>query len=125
MAPLPKAFSVAAQPIASAISEGRSEDAMHKLAAILEGGHADRAVQRIAAEWIVAIGLHPGDAKKLRDGRASLPKEWMDIGEMVERLQDGGESYDSAIRKTVEHFGYKERHTQRCAAMWKAASVQE
>jgi hypothetical protein len=44
---------------------------------------------------------------------------------MVVRLQGEGETYASAIQKTVKHFGYGERHTQECAKLWKAASAEE
>jgi hypothetical protein len=121
MAPLPKTFSVAAQPIAAAISEGRAEDALHALVRQLKTGGADRAVQALAARWIATLGLRPGDAKALRGGRKELPKEWLDIGEMVAGLQDGGETYEKAVAKTAKHFGYTERHIQKCTAMRRAA----
>ncbi|MBR0695869.1 hypothetical protein [Bradyrhizobium lablabi] len=121
MAPLPKSFSVAAHPIAAAINEGRAEDALHALVRQLETGNADRTVQALAAKWIAALGLRPGDAKALRGGRKKLPKEWLDVAEMVTDLQDRGETYEKAVAKTKQHFGYTERHIQKCVAMWRAA----
>ena len=121
MAPFSKPFSAAAQPIAAAINEGRAEDAMHALVLQLESGKADKAVQALAASWIITLGLRPGDAKALRSGRRELPKEWLDIAEMVTNLQDGGETYEMAVAKTKEHFGYTERHIQKCVAMRRAA----
>jgi hypothetical protein len=121
MAPLTKPFSVAANGLQTAINDGRAEEAMHKLAALLEAGNADRAVQRLAAEWIIIVGLKPGDAKALRCGRKAFPKEWLNIAEMVAELQGSGETYADAVLKTAEHFGYGERHVQDCAAMWRAA----
>lgn len=116
MAPLSKPFSVAAQPIAAAIDEGRAEDAMRALVLQLESGKADKAVQALAASWITTLGLRPGDAKALRSGRKELPKEWLDIAEMVTVLQDGGETYRAAIEKAAKHFGYSERHVEKCVA---------
>jgi hypothetical protein len=121
MAPLSKPFSVVAQPIAAEINEGRAEDAMHALVRELETGMADKAVQALAARWIATLGLRAGDAKALRGGRKEFPKEWLDIAEMVTDLQDGGTTYEKAVAKTAQHFGYKERHIQKCVAMWRAA----
>jgi hypothetical protein len=118
MAPLPGVFSVAAQPITAAINEGRAEDAMHALVLQLETGEADKAVQALAAKWIITLGLRPGDAKALRGGQKEFPKEWLDIAEMVTDLQDEGETYRAAIEKTSKHFGYSERHVEKCVADW-------
>ena len=79
MAPLPKTFSISANTIETAINDGRAEEAMHKVAAALEAGNADRAVQRLAAEWMMTVGLKPGDAKALRGARKAFPEEWLDI----------------------------------------------
>ena len=124
MAPFSKPFSVTANTIRTAINDGRAEEAMHKLAATLEAGNADKAAQRLAAEWIMTIGLRPGDAKALRCGRKAFPEEWLEIAEMVAELQDGGATYDAAVRNTADHFGYSERHVQICTAMWKAAKAE-
>lgn len=121
MAPLQKPFSVAAQPIAAAISEGRAEDALHGLVRQLETGAADKAVQALAARWIATLGVRPGDAKALRGGRKELPKEWLDVAEMVVGLQDDGQTYEKAVAKTAKHFGYTDRHIQKCVAMRRAA----
>ena len=121
MAPLQKPFSVAAQPIAAALNEGRAEDALHALVRQLETGKADKVVQALAAKWIATLGVRPGDAKALRGGRKELPKEWLDVAEMVGGLQDDGETYERAVAKTKEHFGYTERHIQKCVAMRRAA----
>ncbi|UPT93851.1 hypothetical protein J4G48_0031560 [Bradyrhizobium barranii subsp. apii] len=125
MAPLPKSFSVTANGLEAAINDGRAEEVMHKLVAVLEAGTADKAVQRLAAEWIMTVGLKPGDAKALRGGRKASPKEWLEIAQMVAELQDGGETYMNAVLKTAEHFGYGERHVQDCSARWKAAVSKE
>lgn len=116
MAPLSKPFSVAAQPIAAAINEGRAEDAMHALVLQLESGKADKAVQALAASWIITLGLRPGDAKALRSGRKALPEEWLDIAEMFSRLQDEGATYAKAQQETAKYFGCSERHVQTCVA---------
>lgn len=125
MAPLSKPFSVAAQPIAAAIGDGRAEDAMHALVRLLKAGNADKVVQALAAKWIETIGLRPGDAKALRGGRKELPKEWLDIAEMVTSLQEDGETYRAAIENTARHFGYSERHIEKCVAMWNGAKKVE
>jgi uncharacterized protein HemY len=124
MAPLPKVFSVAANSLETAINDGRAEEALHKLAALLETGNADQAVQRLAAEWILTIGLKPGDAKALRGGRKEFPKEWLDIAQMVADLQDRGETYRAAIENTAEHFGYSPRHVEKCVAKWRVAAAE-
>lgn len=118
MVALPKPFSVAANQIDSAINDGRAEDAMHALVRDLETGTADKAVQVLAASWIATLGLRPGDAKALRGGRKEFLKEWLDVAQMVADLQDSGETYASAVVKTSDHFGYSERHVQKCVADW-------
>jgi hypothetical protein len=118
MAPLSRAFSVAANSLETAINDGRAEEAMHKLAALLEAGNADKAVQRLAAEWIMTLGLRAGDAKALRGGRKAFPEEWLEIAQMVTDLQDGGETYRAAVEKAAKHFGYGERHVEKCVADW-------
>lgn len=125
MAPLPGRFSVVAQPIASAISEGRAEEAMQKLTSLLESGSADAAVQQLAAKWILTVGLKDGDAKKLRGGHDSLLKEWVDVAEMVAELQDGGATYANAVTSAAGYFGYSERHVQKCIAQWRKAKVSD
>ncbi|MCS3896031.1 hypothetical protein M2171_005164 [Bradyrhizobium japonicum USDA 38] len=121
MVKLSNPFSVAAQSISAAISEGRAEDALHALVRQLEAGDADKVVQALAARWIATLGLRPGDAKALRGGHKELLKEWLDIAEMVIGLQNDGETYERAVAKTKEHFGYTERHIQKCVAMRRAA----
>lgn len=118
MAPLPKNFSIPAIPIRSAISEGRVDEAMQKLTAILETGEADSAIQMLAAEWILTVGIKPGDAKALRNGAAALPDEWCDIAEVVTQLRDEGMPYADAVAEAAVRFGYSERHVQRCYALW-------
>ncbi len=118
MAPLPKSFSIPAIPIRSAISEGRVEEAMQKIAQILESGKADPAIQMLAAEWILTVGIKPGDAKALRNGAAALPSDWYDIAEVVNRLRDDGSTYAHAVAETANSFGYSERHVQKCYALW-------
>ena len=121
MAPLPKSFSIPAIPIRSAISEGRVEEAMQKLAQILESGKADSAIQTLAAEWILTVGIKPGDAKALRNGAAALPTDWYDIAEMVNHLRDDGNTYAHAVAETANRFGYSERHVQKCYTLWNQA----
>lgn len=125
MAPLPRLFSIAAQPILAAIAEGRAEEAMQKLTALLETGRADAAVQRLAADWILAVGLKPGDAKKLRRGRDKLLEDWLKIAEMVADMQDSGATYAHAVTGAASHFGYSERHVQKCVARWHEAKVSD
>lgn len=117
MAPLPSSFSLKAIPIRSAISEGRAEEAMQKLTQILETGKADAAIQMLAAEWILAIGLKPGDAKALRKGAAALPDDWYDISEMVMQLRDQGMKFADAIAETARHYDYSERYVERCHSL--------
>ncbi|MDW9899100.1 hypothetical protein GOB10_25680 [Sinorhizobium meliloti] len=121
MAPLPKPFSLSASAIEAAISEGRAEEAMQKLLAALRADRDDRAIRYLAAEWIERIALPPGSAKALRNGGSELPDEWLDISEMVGKLQSDGNTYEAAVRETAEHFRYSERHVQRCVADWNAA----
>ncbi len=33
-------------------------------------------------------------------------------------FQDGGETYRAAIERTAKHFGYSERHVEKCVADW-------
>lgn len=121
MAPLPKSFSIPAIPIRSAISEGRVEEAMQKLAQVLESGKADPAIQMLAAEWILTVGIKPGDAKALRNGAAALPSDWYDIAQMVNHLRGDGSTYAHAVAETATRFGYSERHVQKCCALWNQA----
>jgi hypothetical protein len=121
MAKLPRPYSGNENSIASAIAEGRAEDAMYNLVAALDSGAADKAVQIAAARWIEVVGLRPGDAKKLRGGRPALPKEWLSISEMVESEIGEGATYESACRTAVSHFGYKLRHVQECVARYREA----
>lgn len=118
MAPLPKSFSLKVIPIRSAISEGKAEEAMQKLTALLETGEADSAIQILAAEWILAVGLKPGDAKRLRKGHAKLPDDWHDIAQTVISLQDDGMTYEQATREAAMQFNCSERHAQTCTALW-------
>jgi hypothetical protein len=118
MSPLPKRFSVAANAIRIAINDGRAEEAMHKLAALLAAGNADKAVQALAARWIETVGLRSGDAKALRSGHKALPEDWLNIAEMFGRLQDEGATYAEAQQETSKYFGCSERHVQACVAHW-------
>jgi hypothetical protein len=121
MAKLPRPSSRQAHSIGSAIAEGRAEDALDQLVSALGTGTADKAVQIEAARWIEAVGLRPGDAKKLRGGRPALPKEWLEIADMVVRLQDEGHIRAEADRRAAEHFGYSRRHVENCVARWHEA----
>ena len=125
MAPLPRSFSIQANRIENAISDGRAGDVIHELVDILRKGKADKATQRIAANWIEAIALRPGDATALRGGRDAFPREWLDLSEMVARLQAEGKTYAAAVDETARHFGYSERHIQRCVALRNEATAQE
>ncbi len=107
------------------IAEGRVEEALQKLAALLKTGTADKAVQALAARWILALGIRPGDAKALRDGKPAHRQEWISIAEMVLGLQDGGASYAAAVHDVSNHFGYSERHVEQCVADYNAARATE
>lgn len=122
MAKLPRPLSRDAVTLQSAISEGRAEEAMHKLIAALESGQADKAVQLLAANWIKTIGLKPGDAKALRNGAKELPKEWIDIAEFVQIEQDSGKSYRAAVAAAGNYFGYGRRHVENCVTMYRRAA---
>ncbi len=119
MAPLPP-FSRTANEIGVAISEGRSQDALRKLVGALRSGN-DRATRLLAANWIETVGLRPGDAKALRKGQNELPDYWLEIAEMVGRLQDEGHTRDEADRMTARHYGYSKRHVENCVARWHEA----
>lgn len=116
MAKLPKPFSQASSVIVSAIAEGRAEEAMHKLIHALQSDTDDRAVRLLASEWIERIGLPPGSAKALRNGKAALPEDWLDISEMVGKIQSDGTNYAAAVSETAKHFGCSERHVQKCVS---------
>lgn len=120
MAKLPKPFSQASSVIESAIAEGRAEDALDKLIHALRSDTDDRAIRFLASEWIERVGLPPGSAKALRNGHAALPEDWLDISEMVGKLQSDGRTYAVAISATAKHFGYSERHVQKCVSKWNA-----
>lgn len=122
MAPLPRPFSREAATITSAILEGRAEEAMQKLIAALRAEKDNKAARLLAADWIESLGLKPGDAKKLRNGQPTLPNEWLDVAEMVMRLQDEGLIRAEADRRTAEYFGYSQRHIENCVARWHEAN---
>lgn len=107
------------------VSEGRVEEAMQKLSALLEAGTADKAVQALAARWILALGIRPGDAKALRAGKHAQRQEWIHIAEMVIDRQDSGTTYADAVRAVASHFGYSERQVQNCVADYHAARTAE
>lgn len=121
MAPLPKPFSRQAHVIESAISEGRAEEAMYKLADALRSGN-DRATRLLAANWIETIGLRPGDAKALRKGNNKLREDWLDISEMHGKLMGEGMTFKGATDATAEYFGCSDRHVEKCVAEWRAVS---
>lgn len=125
MKKLPRPFSIQANRIETAISDGRAEDVLYELVDILRKGKADKATQVIAANWIEVIALRPGDAKALRGGRDAFPKEWLAISEMVVLLQAEGKTYAAAVGETARHFGYSERHVQKCVRLRNEATAQE
>jgi hypothetical protein len=122
MVPLPKPYSREASKIESAIAEGRAEEALHKLVSALRQDTDNKAVRNIAADWIELIGLPPGSAKALRRGKAALLEDWLDISEMVGKLQSGGKTYSDAVLETAAHFGCSDRHVQKCVAEWNQVS---
>lgn len=111
MAPLPRAFGVTCNAITTAISEGRTEEALQKLLHALRSPQDDLAVRNLAADWIERIGLPGGAAKALRKGRPALLEDWLEISEMVEDLQRT-RTYAAATLEAAEHFGCSERHVQ-------------
>lgn len=122
MAPLPKPFSREASIIEAAIAEGRAEEALQKLIGALRQDPDNKAVRNLAADWIERIGLPPGSAKALRRGKAALLEDWLDISEMVGKLQSGGKTYSDAVIETAAHFGCSDRHVQKCVAEWNQVS---
>ncbi len=122
MVPFPFPISRAAWAIESAISEGRAEEAMQKLIHALRNGDDDKAVRRVAADWIERIGLPPGAAKSLRKGGKALLEDWLDISDMVRSLQGQGKTYAAAVEQAAKHFGCSDRHVQKCVAEWNGAS---
>jgi predicted Zn-dependent protease len=123
MAPLPKAFSVKANAISMAISEGRTEEAMQKLIDALVAPQDDRAVRNLAAEWIAKIGLPGGAAKKLRGGHPELLEDWLLISEMVQDLKSRM-TYAAATAEAAAHFKCSERHVQKCVAEWNRVNAE-
>lgn len=111
MAKLPPSFSIQANPIRSAISEGRTEDAKRLAAELLRKGTADKVVQGLAAEL-----LRP--PKRQRGRRKSLPRFWFEIGEVFHDLRRDGLSYEDSIEAAAEQFGFSERHVQRAVAFY-------
>lgn len=124
MAPLPKPISRVSIAIEAAISEGRAEEAMHKLIGALRDAKDDRAVRNLAADWIELIALPAGAAKSLRKGRPALLEDWLDISEMVSGLQTT-QTYAAAVSKTAVHFNCSERHVQKCVAEWNRLRTQD
>ncbi|PWE52403.1 hypothetical protein DEM27_31140 [Metarhizobium album] len=124
MAPLPKPMSRAAFVIEAAIAEGRTAEALQKLVHALRQDQDDKAVRRLAADWIERIGLPPGAPKALRQGAPALREEWLEIADMVAGLQAQSKTYTEAVQETAAHFGYSERHVQACVADWKSAVSQ-
>ena len=122
MAPLPRPFSRQAHVIKSAISEGRAEEAMHKLVHALRAEADSKAIRFLAADWIERVGLRPGDAKALRKGNKALREDWSDISDMHGKLMDKGMMYKAAAESTAIHFGCSVRHVEKCVAEWRAAS---
>lgn len=122
MVPLPRPISRTATMIGSAISEGRAEEAMHKLTHALRTGGDDKALRLLAADWIERIGLPPGAAKALRRGHPPMREDWLDISEMVQHAQSAGSTYAAAVADTAKHFSCSERHVQSCLADWRRAS---
>ncbi|RUW69279.1 MULTISPECIES: hypothetical protein [unclassified Mesorhizobium] len=118
MAPLPRPFSRSASLIESAISEGRAEEAMHKLVHALRGDGDSKAIRFLAADWIERIGLPGGAAKTLRKGNKALLEDWLDISEMVGKIQAEGKTRDQAIQDTAGYFGCSDRHVEKCVAEW-------
>lgn len=122
MVPFPFPFSRGAWAIESAISEGRAEEAMQKLIHALRSGDDDKAMRRVAADWIERIGLPPGAAKSLRKGSKASLEDWLQISEMATNLQGEGKTYAAAVAETAAHFGCSDRHVQKCVAEWNEAS---
>lgn len=118
MAPLPRPFSLNADPIETAISEGRAEEAMQKLIFALRSKEDDCAVRWLAAEWIERVGLPGGAAKKLRKGRNALHEDWLEISQMFTRLQEEGATFAAARAQVSTYFGCSERHVETCMADW-------
>ncbi|WP_455918832.1 hypothetical protein [Ensifer canadensis] len=90
---------------------------MHKLVHALRSTN-DKAVRDLAADWIERIGLPPGSAKALRQGKPTLLEDWLEISEMVGQLQTQGKTYAGAVDDTAAHFGCGVRHVQKCVKEW-------
>lgn len=110
---LPFPFSRASHEISCAISDGRTDEALHKLVHELRAS-ADDPISLLAADWIEALGVPPGGAKKLRKGRPASPEEWLSLSGMVRDLQADGCTYEQAVHETARHFDYGVRHVQKC-----------
>jgi hypothetical protein len=122
MVPLPRPISRTATIIGGAITEGRAEEAMHKLMHALRTGGDDKALRLLAADWIERVGLPPGAAKALRRGHPQMREDWLDISEMVGHMQSAGSTYAAAVADTAKHFNCSERHVQNCVADWRRAA---
>jgi hypothetical protein len=105
MAPLPRPFSIKEQRIRAALSQGRLEDAKTAVIELLRAGKASRSIQSIAADM-----LRP-EARK-RGRQKADPQHWYDIADMFNLLRSEGISYESAMVKVAEKFGYSETHVR-------------
>lgn len=114
MAKLPPGISHQASPIQSALAEGRAEDAKRMIVDLLRQGNADRVVQAIAADLIKPPKRKPGRQK-------ALPQFWFEIAEEFDSLRDGGASYEDALTKTAQKFGYSETHVRNCLRVFDEA----
>jgi hypothetical protein len=111
MVPLPRGFSLQANPIRSALSEGRTEDAKRLTAEILRTGKADHVVQGIAADLLRPPKRAPGRQK-------SLPRFWFEIGEVFHDLRRDGLSFEEATEAAAEQFGFSERHIRNAVSFY-------
>jgi len=114
MAPLPKGFSLAALPIQSALSEGRTEDAKRLICEILEAGKADSVVQQMAAKMIKPVKRRRGKPK-------ADPKYWFEIGEEFHHLRDHGSKYEDALAALQSKWGYSETHVRNAIRLFDLA----
>ena len=114
MAPLPRPFSIKEIYIRAALSEGRLEDAKTAVIELLRAGKASRAVQEIAADM-----LRPSVRKRGR--QKAYPKHWRDIADTFYLLRSEGTSYESAMIKVAEKFGYSETHVRNSITLYDKA----
>ncbi len=117
MAKLPPGFSLPAIRIESALSEGRTADALKMVVDLLRSGKADAVVQRIAATM-----LKP--PKRGRGRQKALPQFWFDIGQDFHDLRSRGHLYEAVLEKLAAKYGFSETHVRNAVRIFDEAKAE-